>query len=63
MADNKSKKDGRDRSRVNSKEGYEVEYLHQQYPDLSHQQVYGAIRAAGPVRKDIVKYLKDKGRV
>jgi Protein of unknown function (DUF3606) len=63
MADNKAKKDGRDRSKVNSKEAYEVEYLHSKYPNLSHQQVYSAIRAAGPVRKDIEQYLKGKGKI
>jgi hypothetical protein len=61
--DNKNKTGKADRNKVNSKEPYEVEYLHRQYPDLSHQQVAGAVRAAGPERKDIVAYLQKKGKV
>lgn len=63
MADNKKKRDGRDRSKVDSKDASEVEYLHSKYPGLSHQQISGAIRAAGPVRKNIEKYLKDNDKV
>lgn len=63
MSDNKKKKGTQDRIRVNSQESYEVEYLHSKYPHLSHQAVAGAIRAAGPLRKHIVAYLKKKGRV
>ncbi len=63
MSDNKKKKGIQDRIRVNSKEAYEVEYLHQQFPKLSHQAVYGAVRTAGPMRKDIIAYLKKKGKV
>lgn len=63
MADDKMKRDGRDRSRVSSSEAYEVEYLHQQYPRLSHQQVYAAVRKAGPNRKKIEEYLRGKGKI
>ena len=61
--DNKKTQDGRDRSKVNSKEAYEVEYLHQQYPKLSHQQVYAAVRKAGPSRAKIETYLQGKGKI
>lgn len=63
MADNKNTRDGRDRSKVNSKEQYEVDYLQQQYPTLSHQQVYAAVRKAGPSRTKIEKYLQSKGKI
>lgn len=60
MTDNKSKTGKADRNKVNAKEAYEVEYLHKQYPNLSHQQVADAVRAAGPERKNIVSYLQQK---
>lgn len=63
ITDNKRKRDGRDRSKVNSKEAYEVEYLHSQYPRLFHQQVYAAVRKAGPSRKSIINYLVEKGKI
>lgn len=63
MADNKSKKGKQDRSKVNSKEAYEVEYLHSQYPNLSHQAIYAAVRKAGPGRAAIKKYLQGKGKI
>lgn len=58
MADNKNLKTKQDRIRVDSKDKSEVEYLHSRFPKLSHQAIYGAIRAAGPMRKDIVLYLR-----
>ena len=60
MADNKRKRDGRDRAKVDSKDPSEVEYLHSKFPQLTHQAISGAIRAAGPERKDIVAYLNRK---
>jgi hypothetical protein len=63
MPDNKNKQDGRDRSKVDSKDKSEVEYLHRQYPQLSHQQVYAAVKKAGPSRTAIKKYLSDKGKI
>ncbi|HMH24902.1 MAG TPA: DUF3606 domain-containing protein [Puia sp.] len=63
MTDNKKKKGAQDRARVSANEPYEVEYLHSKYPGLSHQQVYAAVRKAGPSRTAIIAYLKDKGKV
>ena len=60
MADNKKYKGKQDRIRVDAKDPAEVEYLHKQYPTLSHQAIHGAIRAAGPMRADIKAYLKKK---
>lgn len=60
MADNKKSVGKQDRIRVDSMDPSEVEYLHRQFPGLSHQAVSGAVRAAGPLRKDIVAYLNKK---
>ncbi|MBG9377195.1 DUF3606 domain-containing protein [Panacibacter sp. DH6] len=57
MSDNKEQTNQQDRIRVDANDSSEVEYLHQQYPSLTHRQVLDAIRAAGPLRKDIVAYL------
>jgi hypothetical protein len=58
--DNKNNKGKQDRIRVDSKSSSEVEYVHQQFPNLSHQAITGAVRAAGPLRKDIMAYLKKR---
>jgi len=60
MSDNKNVQDGRDRSKVDSQDKNEVEYVHQQFPGLSHEQIKEAIAAAGPVRKDIMEWLNKK---
>lgn len=57
MSDNKSINDGRDRSRVDSNDASEVEYLHRQYPNLTHEQVLNAVKQAGPLRTDIEQEL------
>lgn len=46
MADNKSKKDQRDRSKVNGSENYEIQYFKDKM-NVSSQAVTGAIRATG----------------
>ena len=58
MSDNKNKQDGRDGARVDSKDKSEVEYLHRQYPNHTHQQIVEAIEKYGPLRKDIEAHLK-----
>ncbi|MEO8769400.1 MAG: DUF3606 domain-containing protein [Ferruginibacter sp.] len=60
MTDNKNIKGKQDRIRVDSKDPSEVEYLHRKYPSLSHQAIHGAIRSAGPMRKNILIYLEKK---
>lgn len=37
-----------------------IDYVQQQFPTLSHEQVRQAIEEAGPVLKDIVEYAKRK---
>ena len=58
MSDNKNNQDGRDRSKVDSKDKSEVEYLHSQFPKHTHQQIVDAIEKYGPVRKEIEAHLK-----
>ena len=58
MSDNKNKQDGRDSSKVDINDKSEVEYLHQQHPKHTHQQVLDAIKKYGPLRKDIEAHLK-----
>jgi len=60
MSDNKNTTDGRDASKIDSKDKSEVEYVHSQFPSLQHQQVVDAIDAAGPVREDVYAYIRKK---
>jgi len=50
MADDKSKQDNRDRSKVSSSEDYEVEYLMTKY-DLSRNRALDLIAKHGRSRK------------
>jgi hypothetical protein len=58
MADNKTKKGQRDATRVDSMDPNEVEYLHRQFPEKTHEEIKEAIRAAGPMRADVISRLK-----
>jgi len=51
MADDKSKTDGRDRSRINQNEPYEVEDFHQKHKHLSHEQAVRIIKDTGGNRE------------
>ena len=57
MADNKQQRGQQDRNKVNAQEPYEVEDLHQKYPNLSHQTVADAVKTYGPDRKKIEAHL------
>ena len=60
MADDKTKKDYRDKTRINMKEPYEVAYFKKKF-DVSRQALSGAIKATGSTSvKKVEKYLKDK---
>ncbi|MGE9310476.1 DUF3606 domain-containing protein [Niabella sp. CJ426] len=60
MADNKSKRDNRDRNKVSGSENYEVQYFKEKM-GVSGQAVAGAIRATGSNdRKVLEAYLKKK---
>jgi len=58
MADNKSKQGKQDDIRVDANDLSEVEYLHKQFPNLTHQKNKAAIRSKGPLRADIITCLK-----
>lgn len=57
MTDNRLLKGTPDRSRVNSLESYEVEYLHQKYPWLSHQTIKETVDKYGPNRDKVEAQL------
>ena len=57
MGDNKNVKDGRDRSKIDSNEDYELSYL-QEKLGVSMEQVRDAIEAVGNNRDKVEEYLK-----
>jgi len=60
MSDNKSKKDGRDRSQVSGSEDYEVQYFKDKM-NVSAEEVKEAIQETGSNdRKKLEEYLNDK---
>lgn len=60
MADNKTKKDKRDRNKVSDSEKYEIQYFKNKM-GVSSQAVSGAIRATGSNdRKVLEDYLKKR---
>jgi hypothetical protein len=60
MADDKKNVGKQDDIRVDAKDRSEVEYLHQQFPDKTHQEIIDAIEKAGPMRAEIIAYLRKK---
>lgn len=58
MSDNKQNTGKQDDIRVDSNDPSEVEYLHRQFPNMTHEQIKKAINEKGPFRKDIIEYLK-----
>lgn len=60
MSDNKQNTGNQDDIRVDSNDPSEVEYLHRQFPDKTHEEIKKAIQAAGPLRADIIAYLQRK---
>ena len=61
MSDNKNVRDGRDSSKIDVNDPSEVEYVHQQFPNLKHSQIVDAIKEKGPSREAVMNYLKSKG--
>jgi hypothetical protein len=60
MADDKSKRDFRDKTRINMNEAYEKQYWKRRYR-VSGQALAGAIRATGSTSvKKVEAYLKAK---
>ncbi|AXY77620.1 DUF3606 domain-containing protein [Paraflavitalea soli] len=60
MSDNKQNIGKQDDIRVDANDPSEVEYLHRQFPDKTHEEIKKAIQAAGPMRANIVAYLQRK---
>ena len=60
MSDDKTNRGGQDRLRVDINDKSEVEHLHSQFPNKSHEEVVDAIRRYGPMREDIVKELRER---
>jgi len=56
--DNKNVRDGRDSSKIDANDPSEVEYVHKQFPKLSHEEVLKAIKQKGPSREAVIMYLK-----
>ena len=60
MADDKTKKDYRDKTRINMKERYEVAYFKEKF-GVTGQALAGAIKATGSTSvKKVEEYLKNK---
>jgi len=60
MSDDKTNRGRPDKLRVDINDKSEVEYLHQQFPNKSHEEVVDAIRRYGPMREDIEKELRGR---
>lgn len=58
MSDNKNVQDGRDRSRVDANESYELSYVEKKL-GVSRDQVRQAIAAVGSNRDKVEEYLKN----
>jgi hypothetical protein len=57
MADDKRNTGNQDDIRVDINDPSEVEYVHRQFPQKTHEEVVDAIRKYGPMRKDIYEAL------
>jgi hypothetical protein len=58
MADDKMNTGKQDDLRVDINDPSEVEYVHRQFPQKTHEEVVDAIRKYGPMRKDIEEGLR-----
>lgn len=56
--DNKNTTGKQDAIRVDKNDPSEVEYLHQQHPKHTHEEIKEAIEKYGPLRADITAHLK-----
>ena len=59
MSDDKSKRGPADASRVNVNEDYELRYWSEKF-GCTHDQLRAAVKAVGPMAKDVEAYLKKK---
>lgn len=58
MADDKQNTGKQDDIRVDANDPSEVEYLHRQHPEKTHQEIKDAVAKYGPLREDIEKNLR-----
>ena len=58
MSDDKRNTGKQDDIRVDANDPSEVEYVHKQFPNKSHEEVLAAIKAHGPMRENIMKHLR-----
>ncbi|WP_205513956.1 DUF3606 domain-containing protein [Longitalea arenae] len=58
MPDDKNITGRQDDIRVDGNDSIEAEYLQSQFPGKTQEQIMEAIKAAGPVRADIIEYLQ-----
>ena len=63
MSDNKNIVSQQDRIRIDVNDRSEVEYVHSLFPELEHEQIVDAIKEKGPIRKNVMEYLKTKYKV
>ncbi|WP_353718665.1 DUF3606 domain-containing protein [Dyadobacter sp. 676] len=61
MADDKSKRDFRDRNRIAADEEYELDYVAKEH-GVSRQDVLDAIKAVGNERSKVEEYLKRQSK-
>lgn len=61
MADNSVFRGQKDRSRIDVNDPIDVEYVHHQFPWLSHQQIKEIIRRHGPDRDAVQAVLERAG--
>jgi hypothetical protein len=61
MADDPSKRDYRDKTRINMKQPYEIAYWKERF-GVSAQALGAAVRAVGTSVKKVEEYLKEKAR-
>ena len=57
MPDNKNQQGTQDDIRVDANDSAEMEYLKQQFPEKTQEEIKQAIFDAGPFRADIIAYL------
>lgn len=60
MPDNKQNIGKQDDIRVDRNDPSEVEYLHRQFPNKTHEEIKQAIKEYGPMRENIVNALNGK---
>ncbi|HET9486146.1 MAG TPA: hypothetical protein VFO54_01860 [Chryseosolibacter sp.] len=61
MAENKVFQGRKDRTRIDINDPIDVEYVHHQFPWLSHKQIKEIIKTHGPDRQTVLSKLERTG--